>query len=441
MAVLGLCVLAPPALAKAGNPDHSFGGGGTIRTAVDFPTPWQKTGVQLAEAPGGELAVAGGETLARYLPDGQLDPSFGEGGLVGIVLPEEMSFSLGDLAIDGQGRTIVIGTAGDPNLSYAAILRYTRDGKLDPSFGGGDGVVMTNFGLPFNAAGRAPAVTATLGAVDAQDRITLIAGTIQPESPCGGRPHLGRSDPLIVRLTPSGDLDPSFGSDGISSLAPLETVADMAFEDNGEVVVAGVPRSDCDGKPDLVLTRLRSDGSRNEDFGVDGLLRRTGTVVAIALDDRGRILVLGRSKRLPAKNESVTTTLRLLPSGRLDKSFSGGWTNFWITGTFTKMSALAVDSNGRPLLIGTLIRPTTQKNPRPFHRAFVVAGLHRSGQIDRSFGWLQGISVSHIGWRTDAVASAALIDTAGQLVIAGAAHNPVLAPQGAFGLARFELGP
>jgi uncharacterized delta-60 repeat protein len=70
--------------------------------------------------------------VARYLTDGSLDPSFGAGGLV----TTHLSGPGGEdearaVAIQSDGRIIVAGESDN----HLALARYTTDGNLDPSFG------------------------------------------------------------------------------------------------------------------------------------------------------------------------------------------------------------------------------------------------------------------------------------------------------------------
>ena len=86
--------------------------------------------------------------LARYNVDGSLDSTFGNGGLVLTAIwpetgagPEDRA---NDVAIDGQGRIVVAGETGNFFYDFA-VARYLPDGSLDESFGDG-GVVTTDLG-------------------------------------------------------------------------------------------------------------------------------------------------------------------------------------------------------------------------------------------------------------------------------------------------------
>lgn len=436
-AVVSASLLAPAALAKDGFLEEGFGSSGRVFTPVGFNDPWSQVRVQLAEAPEGGVVVAAETRIARYLADGTLDPSFGEAGLTSIGLPGGLRFAIGDLGVDPAGRPVVIGTARGNGGSFAAVIRYERNGGLDPSFGGGDGIAMTNFGLPPGPGRRATTATATLGAVDEQGRVTLIGGAVQRVPACGGGPRTARRDRLIARLTPEGTPDRTFGDSGIGRLGPLETVESMVL-DGGGAVLAGTPRESC-GSDQLAVIRVRENGSVDRHFGERGSRRLTGSAAALALDDRGRIVVLCKPRQL-SLNKSVTKIARLLPGGRFDPSF-GSWHTLEFEGPQWRLHALAVDARERPLLVGTLIHPLSPRNRAPFRRWFAAMPLSKSGEEEHGFGWRGWLAITRFDPHSDLAASEALVDGENRLVIAGTGLRPRLSPKPGFALARYELSP
>jgi uncharacterized delta-60 repeat protein len=87
--------------------------------------------------------------LARYTPDGRLDESFGAAGKVvtdfGVARAdkcvEPCQHGAAAVAIQGDGKIVAAGGQG----SDFALARYLPDGRLDPSFGRG-GKVVTDVG-------------------------------------------------------------------------------------------------------------------------------------------------------------------------------------------------------------------------------------------------------------------------------------------------------
>jgi uncharacterized delta-60 repeat protein len=96
--------------------------------------------------------------LARYLPGGGLDPTFGGAGYgpngkrnlafgqLGVADTDVSGgFDSGDdLAVDAAGRIVVVGRATSATVTDMALVRYKPDGTLDAGFDG-DGVLTADF--------------------------------------------------------------------------------------------------------------------------------------------------------------------------------------------------------------------------------------------------------------------------------------------------------
>ena len=132
---------------RDGSLDRTFGRDGTLIT--DFGGNDWCTG--LAIQADGKL-VAAGDTengwdfaLARYDPDGSLDPAFGMGGMVTTDLGSPVRG--GDVAIQPGGKILIAGFVWPPlgeGGGDFALVRYQPDGAPDETFGSG-GIVATDF--------------------------------------------------------------------------------------------------------------------------------------------------------------------------------------------------------------------------------------------------------------------------------------------------------
>jgi uncharacterized delta-60 repeat protein len=131
-----------------GSLDTSFNFTGKAVTAFPSPAaPPESIAYDVAIQRDGKI-VAGGTSLgvgevgmARYLPDGTFDTSFGANGTV--ILPgQDAAYAL---AIQGDGKIIAAGTVQNPATSGDfGLLRLTADGLPDPTFGPG-GRIITDF--------------------------------------------------------------------------------------------------------------------------------------------------------------------------------------------------------------------------------------------------------------------------------------------------------
>jgi uncharacterized delta-60 repeat protein len=138
-----------------GTLDPSFGSGGLVTTEIG---PGYDSANAIALRPGGKLVVAGQSwngsrydlLLARYSPNGTLDPSFGSGGKA------TTAISSGDavakaLAVQPDGKLVAAGTSSNAGLQQFALARFSPNGTLDPSFGS-EGKVTTAVGPDFDGA-------------------------------------------------------------------------------------------------------------------------------------------------------------------------------------------------------------------------------------------------------------------------------------------------
>jgi len=128
--------LAAPLHAKPGDLDKSFGQGGHVITETEDSHGGFTT---MALQDDGQIVAAGNSglrlVLARYTPDGTLDEAFGTGGLV-LFIPGAGSARIASIAIDNKRRIIcAIGMATATTTHRTLLARYLPDGTPDPSFG------------------------------------------------------------------------------------------------------------------------------------------------------------------------------------------------------------------------------------------------------------------------------------------------------------------
>jgi len=299
-----------------GSLDTSFGTGGRVLTAFGG----QDFIIALVQQADGKLVAAGGSNvrgdldfaLARYNPDGSLDPSFGSGGLV------ITEFGGGGERVEAliqqpDGKLVaagVTGIGGSDSPRDFAMARYNSDGSLDTGFGFG-GRLLT-----------------FLGAATDDFAFALVQ---QPDGKlvaAGGTDALGSNAAFaLVRYNPDGSFDTTFGVGG-GVLTPFGGgVAARALvrQPDGKLVAAG--ESSATGIPDFTLARYNPDGSLDASFGIGGLVF---TDFGGNTDDVAEELVLQPDGKLVAAGGSNATgrfdvaMARYLPNGSLDTSFGAG---------------------------------------------------------------------------------------------------------------------
>ena len=282
-----------------GLPDWSFGNKG--RVAVDL-APGEERFLTLALQADGKIVAGGWASgaygllaLARFMPDGQLDAGFGDGGVVRSQ-PDTPGHSAFDLAIQPDGRIVIVGWMANCCDIDLAVSRYLGDGTIDQSFGTGGtsrlelsemrppGTPPNSYELPFAVALQ-------------NDGKIVVGGDVEWSS-------LEFGDLLLARFTDAGTLDPTFDGDGIlvkSFPGPGEpTARDLAIQSDGRILVAGgFGFFFGDGEYQFQVLRFEPDGSLDESFGDGGRVVSAfgtrGAARSLAIAPDGRILAAGLS--------------------------------------------------------------------------------------------------------------------------------------------------
>jgi uncharacterized delta-60 repeat protein len=393
MLLAALVALALPATAGAGriagegSPDRSFSGDGRVLTDLDEGS---KDKANAVISYGDRILLAGYSAkhpfgvrlaLAAYRQDGSLDPAFGEGGIVFSNVEDGMVAEA--ITVDSFGDVVVAGPR-DPERPFGrtAVARLLPDGRLDPSFGGGDG--MTD--LP--ARGAVNAVR-----TDAQGGV-LVAGT---------HGEGGDREFAIVRLDHAGSPDPSFGEGGLTTIdiSPDEhdEANDMMIDAFGRIVLVGgawFPKEDrpvgTTGR--FAMARLRPDGSLDTSFAGSGyrvipVRESGGYATSGALDAGGRAILAGRSGSLLAFGA-------VHESGRVDRSYGRRGFAFHHVREQYVPGDIADDSHRR--IVAALEPLGSPSTPR--RGAFHAWRLRADGSFDLRFGGDGRVAVrfgSHLG--------------------------------------------
>jgi uncharacterized delta-60 repeat protein len=256
-----------------GTLDSTFGTDGLVRIQLGSDA---SQALALAIDASGRIVVAGDAddandrpalALARFLPDGSLDPAFGEAGRTLVQLgvgPDRFSAATAVSVLPGGG-VVVAGEASDARGNQKiAALRFTPAGAVDRSFAG-NGVATLQMGVGVNGFSTARALTV------APDGGILVAGEATG-------PALDE-ELALVRYLPSGRLDLRFGSRGRARVqlglgdAPLSTARSIAIAPRGQILVSGEATDDV-GDGTTLITRFSARGVLDRSFGTLGAARR-----------------------------------------------------------------------------------------------------------------------------------------------------------------------
>jgi uncharacterized delta-60 repeat protein len=356
-------------LLAAGDLDPSFGAGGLVTTdLVSGAVPLDDGARAVAIAPDGKIVAAGYArgadfALVRYNADGGLDFTFGSSGKV--VTDFGADDEAYDVVIAPTGKIIVVGNSGDD----FAVARYTASGMLDTSFGSG-GKVVTNLGATDGAVGVA---------LDASGRIVVAGFSDQG----GARGY----DLAVVRYLASGAVDPSFGVSGkvLTHLSTTEALLDVAIDAQGRIVGGGYSLRPGGTDYDFTLVRYMPDGTLDAGLSSDGVERTNfnasspGFDVArsVAIDVQGRIVLTGDASMA----DIDVAAARYLDNGALDTGFSGDGraTIDFGAGSDRGYYGSAIDTAGNVVLAGYVDGGAASWD-------FGLVRLDSLGNLDAAFG-------------------------------------------------------
>lgn len=240
--------------------------------------------------------------------DGDPDPAFSADGKATFAWPASyVQTETVAVATFADGSMVTAGwvDSGNDNRDFA-VVRFTRAGDIDTTFGT-QGRVVVPFDLVPGGDDRAAGVIAQA------DGSVLVVGT-------AGIAAAPYQYPALLRLLPTGQPDPGFGTGGKRVVTSHPFGAGAYFlltkavqQPDGKVLLAG-GCGNCGngGPPDFLVLRLLSDGSPDAGFGNQGWFtagRTEGgswldeTLTAVALDPVGRVLLAGYQELPSDPNE------------------------------------------------------------------------------------------------------------------------------------------
>jgi uncharacterized delta-60 repeat protein len=276
-----------------GSGDPSFGNVTGGISLIEFPDV-NASASAIAIQPDGRIVVSGtafsdagaSMAVARLLPNGQLDSEFDADGKVITRIGDSAVGS--DVAIQDDGRIVVVGGASLDGDLFVAAARYNTDGSLDTSF--------SRDGFPRFAAATSVTIQ--------PDQKILVAGTIVGEESL----HFG-----LGRLQTDGSPDASFGPFGsgvvetdfgaATGMSTTDSASSVALMSNGKIVVAGRTTFGGSSK-NFAIARYHASGNLDFSFSSDGLVATDfdgefDEASGVAIDALGRVVAVGSAgKRL-----------------------------------------------------------------------------------------------------------------------------------------------
>ncbi len=324
-------------------------------------------------------------------PEGQLDLTFSHDGKTTANLGEGQDGMA--VIVQKDGKIVVVGdmlpAVGPRDF---AVARFNADGTPDSGFGG-DGTVTTNIGSNLDLGQTTSYDSSTAAAIQKDGKI-VVAGFTN-----AGKKNFFDFDFAVVRYLPNGDLDSTFGKNGIVTTTFTSDSEDRAFavavQSDGKIVVAG-SSPNAPGFNDFALARYLPDGTPDKSFSGDGRVITDFTggfdfAKSMVIQKNGKIVLAGPTT---ATHLSVDFGLaRYNTDGSLDNSFGGDGravTDFF--GLEDELSAIALQADGKIVAVGT----TTDG----FVFDFSLARYLPNGSLDKGFSG-DGRIISDFGSNTE----------------------------------------
>jgi uncharacterized delta-60 repeat protein len=385
-----LLIASAQAEAQAGQLDPTFGQGGIVTT--DFGN--HQGDIASANAvtiqPDGKIVVCGGApqsngfptaVVARYNTDGSLDKGFGSAGIT--VTPNQLNFPT-SIALQTDGKMVVAGA-----FNQLTVIRYNPNGQLDTTFGT-NGAFSTGF-LGGNN-------NRTSGVVIQPDGKILVAGAS-----------------ILLRLLTNGEVDPNFGTGNGARLAGYDPTA-VALLSNGKILVASALFSSGFENPGFV-TRYTSDGSLDASFGINGQLSVPGPANTMVLLDAGRFageFLIGGSL-----TSSVTGPVGgFAVSGYQAVGMADGrfGTHGGVVTPISNFPAIATSGLGVQSSGDIVILSTASANFTTY--VFALARYTPAGRLDTTFG-TDGIVITSFSKTDEVTANGLAIQSDDKIVAVG----------------------
>jgi len=308
-----------------GTLDTTFGRSGRVRT--DFPG-LAAVPSSVVIQPDGKIVVAGGAfplftflgdfKVVRYNPNGSLDRSFGDGGIVTTSFPGDGSYAFA-VALQSDGKIIAAGTdfldfnPGDMSNTDFALARYNPDGSLDTTFGNG-GTVTTDF------LGNEDDAFSVL--IQPDGKIVAVGSANDPAT---------FYDFAAVRYLSNGMIDATFGVGGKVRTdfgdQNFDQARSAALQPDGRIVAAGFAISQNGLSQNFAVARYTSNGVLDTTFSRDGKTQIDfdsccQSANKVLLQSDGKIITVGYANTEDSDSDFLLA--RLTPRGSLDPTFGVG---------------------------------------------------------------------------------------------------------------------
>ena len=346
--------------------------------------------------------------VARLLPDGTPDPSFGVGGVAMLPAPSD-GFAVAE---HPAGGALLAATSGTSPAITLALARFTHTGELHASYGTG--------GI---ATGPLPDFFPSAVDVMADGR-ALVGGS--------------SGDPIratVIRFTAAGAPDAAYGAGGVATGPNDSSLGRLVVTAGGLVFAAGTAGPFA--TRDLAAFCFGANGLACPGFaggtGVATAQIGAGTSVGrdVVRDSANRVIVVGSTESQPFR----AVVVRFTPTGALDTTFNPLLGYRLLDFPDNSFSAgVQVDASDR-IVIGGLQAPDLFFGTP---RLVAAARVTPAGAADATFGTGGVFTANLLG--NDAVEGIAIESGTGRILLAGSTGPASGASRSTFSLVLTDGG-
>ena len=305
-----------------------------------------------------------------------LDATFGQAG---VIYSPASTVLIGSSAVVVQpdGKIVVATIAGpgegpDPLNDPIGIRRYNADGTLDTLFGtGGETIVAVRSHTNYEFIARA--------GYSPHNIVVGPDGTIVFAVYDDGSFDLPQQS-ILIRLTASGQLDSTFGTEGKFTIPQFDGSLQkrfdaVAIQPDGKIVVGGIfftgvpdnsDQSDLQF-PEPAVVRLTPSGALDTTFNQTGVqylilplangYLSGASVSAVAIAPAGKILVAANN--FVGAETTSSTIVAFNPDGTIDTTYGTGGVGTMGLTTSNSVNDIAIQSDGKVIMAGVELLPVT----------------------------------------------------------------------------------
>jgi uncharacterized delta-60 repeat protein len=408
-------------------------------------------------------------SIRSFPQNGQLDTTFGQGGIVTTALNVIGSGQINSLVLEPDGKIVAAGIydndAGTNDVKSFAFARYNPDGSMDRNFGdfgrlfvsaaptysgansvkidsfrqimaGGSAIINGHYQFSFvrlQPTGQEEIFYSThenipVGTYDAEINSTAIQSDGKVVMAGYAEDGTAGEEKVfsIARFFNNNEPDSSFGPNhngtvtlAIGTRSDVATSVALQSVTNGEemIVVAGYSYNG--HNYDFALVRYNSNGSVDSSFGSN----RNGIVTtpvgdghdeanSVAIQKDGKIILGGYSD---IASHEVFAMVRYKQDGTIDSSFGINSNGIVATpiGISANIKSVQISNNGKIIAAGYSNDGNSTK--------FAVACYNPDGSLDNNFR-TNGIVTTLVG-EAMSVANAAVVQPDGKIILGGYYSN------------------